>query len=84
MCATIPPIAGAGYPLTLPNSGAKGEYHAISASALTFALLETITHAETLIILEAGHSAYWEQPDIFNGAVLAFIQRVDLQARSEA
>jgi pimeloyl-ACP methyl ester carboxylesterase len=36
-------------------------------------LAERITHAETLIIPEAGHSAYWEQPDIFNRAVLAFI-----------
>jgi pimeloyl-ACP methyl ester carboxylesterase len=47
-------------------------------------LAEHIPHAETLIIPEAGHSAYWESPDIFNGAVLAFIQRVDHQARSKA
>ena len=46
------------------------------------ALLETITRP-TLIIPEAGHSAYWGQPDIFNHAVLAFLQRVDRQARSE-
>ena len=32
----------------------------------------------------AGHSASWEQPDIFNHTVLAFIQRVDRQARSVA
>jgi pimeloyl-ACP methyl ester carboxylesterase len=47
-------------------------------------LAERITHAETLIIPEAGHSAHWEQPDIFNRAVLAFIQRIDRQTRSEA
>lgn len=47
-------------------------------------LAERIPHAETLIIPEAGHSAYWEQPDVFNHAVLAFIQRVDHQARSKA
>ena len=29
----------------------------------------------TLVIAEAGHSAYWEQPDAFNQAVLAFIGR---------
>ena len=29
--------------------------------------------AETLIVPEAGHSVYWEQPEIFNRAVLAFI-----------
>ena len=39
--------------------------------------------SETLIIPEVGHSAYWEQPDIFNHVVLAFIQRADRQARSE-
>lgn len=45
-------------------------------------LAARIKHAETLIIPEAGHSAYWEQPETFNGAVLAFLQRVDGQARS--
>ncbi len=29
--------------------------------------------AETLVVPEAGHSVYWEQPDIFNRAVLAFV-----------
>ncbi len=47
-------------------------------------LADRITHAETLIISEAEHSAYWEQPDLFNHTVLACIQRVDHQARSEA
>ena len=34
-----------------------------------------IAGAETLVIPAVGHSAYWEQPDIFNKAVLAFIRR---------
>jgi pimeloyl-ACP methyl ester carboxylesterase len=34
-----------------------------------------IRHAETLIVRECGHSAYWEQPEIFNRAVLAFIAK---------
>jgi pimeloyl-ACP methyl ester carboxylesterase len=46
-------------------------------------LAERLPHAETLIIPEAGHSAYWEQPDIFNHTILAFVQSVDRQARSE-
>jgi pimeloyl-ACP methyl ester carboxylesterase len=29
--------------------------------------------AETVIVPEAGHSVYWEQPEIFNREVLAFI-----------
>jgi pimeloyl-ACP methyl ester carboxylesterase len=34
-----------------------------------------IKNARTLIIPEAGHSAYWEQPDVFNRAVLDFIAK---------
>ena len=32
-----------------------------------------IPRAEALILHEVGHSAFWEQPEAFNGAVLAFI-----------
>jgi pimeloyl-ACP methyl ester carboxylesterase len=32
-------------------------------------------NAESLIIPEAGHSAYWEQPEVFNRAVLEFIRK---------
>jgi pimeloyl-ACP methyl ester carboxylesterase len=32
-----------------------------------------IRHAESLVIAECGHSAYWEQPEIFNRALLDFI-----------
>jgi len=31
--------------------------------------------AESMIIPEAGHSAYWEQPDTFNRAVLDFVRK---------
>ena len=34
-----------------------------------------VKHAETSIIPEAGHSAFWEQPELFNQAVLAFIRK---------
>ena len=34
-----------------------------------------IRHAETVVVPEAGHSTYWEQPDAFNRAVLAFIRK---------
>jgi pimeloyl-ACP methyl ester carboxylesterase len=34
-----------------------------------------IKNAESLIIPEAGHSSYWEKPDIFNRAVLDFIRK---------
>jgi pimeloyl-ACP methyl ester carboxylesterase len=32
-----------------------------------------IKQAETLIVPEAGHSTYWEQPEVFNRALLEFI-----------
>jgi len=34
-----------------------------------------IKNAESVIVPEAGHSAYWEQPEIFNRSVLAFIDK---------
>jgi pimeloyl-ACP methyl ester carboxylesterase len=34
-----------------------------------------IKNAESVIVPEAGHSSYWEQPDVFNGAILGFIRR---------
>ena len=32
-------------------------------------------HAEVAVIGEAGHSAYWEQPNAFNALLLAFLAR---------
>jgi len=34
-----------------------------------------IRHAETVIVPEAGHSTYWEQPGVFNRSVLTFIRK---------
>jgi pimeloyl-ACP methyl ester carboxylesterase len=34
-----------------------------------------IKNSETVVIPESGHSAYWEQPEIFNRAVLEFIRK---------
>jgi pimeloyl-ACP methyl ester carboxylesterase len=34
-----------------------------------------IKSSESLVVPEVGHSAYWEQPDVFNQAVLAFIRK---------
>jgi pimeloyl-ACP methyl ester carboxylesterase len=33
-----------------------------------------IKDSKSMVIPEAGHSSYWEQPEIFNNAVLAFIK----------
>jgi len=34
-----------------------------------------IRRSESVVVPEAGHSAYWEQPDLFNRTVLAFIRK---------
>ncbi len=34
-----------------------------------------IKNSESLIVPDAGHSTYWEQPEIFNRAVLEFIRK---------
>jgi pimeloyl-ACP methyl ester carboxylesterase len=34
-----------------------------------------IKNSESVVMPEAGHSAYWEQPEIFNRTVLEFIRR---------
>jgi pimeloyl-ACP methyl ester carboxylesterase len=36
---------------------------------------ERVTTSELLIVPDAGHSVFWERPDVFNKAVLEFIGR---------
>jgi len=36
---------------------------------------ERVPHAETLLVPNAGHSTFWEQPEVFNRAVLEFIRK---------
>jgi pimeloyl-ACP methyl ester carboxylesterase len=38
-------------------------------------LAEKIPGAQSIVVPEAGHSAYWEQPLRFNSAVLAFLSK---------
>ena len=37
--------------------------------------VKRIKGSESVVVPEAGHSTYWEQPDVFNRAVLAFIRK---------
>jgi pimeloyl-ACP methyl ester carboxylesterase len=34
-----------------------------------------IKNSESLVIPDTGHSSYWEKPEVFNRAVLAFIRK---------
>jgi pimeloyl-ACP methyl ester carboxylesterase len=43
--------------------------------AMTRMLARHIPNSELVAVPEAGHSVYWERPDVFNGAVLDFIGR---------
>lgn len=43
--------------------------------AMTRMIARRIPNSELVIVPEAGHSIYWERPDIFNSAVLDFIGR---------
>jgi pimeloyl-ACP methyl ester carboxylesterase len=45
----------------------------ITPPSITRILQSKIPNAELVVAPEAGHSVYWEQPDIFNRAVLDFI-----------
>jgi pimeloyl-ACP methyl ester carboxylesterase len=38
-------------------------------------LAARVKHSEFVVVPEAGHSAYWEEPDLFNDAVLTFIKK---------
>jgi pimeloyl-ACP methyl ester carboxylesterase len=38
-------------------------------------LAQHIPNCEVVVIEEAGHSSYWENPNAFNRAVLDFIGR---------
>jgi pimeloyl-ACP methyl ester carboxylesterase len=37
--------------------------------------IRRIKKSESVIVPEAGHSVYWEQPELFNRSVLAFIRK---------
>lgn len=70
--------------ITLPTLLLTGAADLYAPPPVQQYLAEHLPHADTLILPEVGHSAYWEQPDIFNSAVLAFLQRVDAQERRPA
>ena len=45
-------------------------------AAADFALVAShIPNADVMVVPEAGHSLYWERPDLFNGALLSFFAK---------
>ena len=52
-----------------------GDADLITPPSIMRMVAQHIAGSETLIVPEAAHSTYWEQPDIFNRAVLGFLAK---------
>jgi pimeloyl-ACP methyl ester carboxylesterase len=61
--------------LRLPTLLITGEADLYSPPALIRVVAAQIPNSEVVIMREAGHSSYWEQPEEFNRAVLDFLAR---------
>jgi pimeloyl-ACP methyl ester carboxylesterase len=61
--------------LQVPTLLISGEADLASPPGLIRKVAAQIPSAELVTVPEAGHSTYWERPDIFNRAVLNFVGR---------
>jgi pimeloyl-ACP methyl ester carboxylesterase len=61
--------------LTVPTLLLTGDADLYAPPAVLRLFAARIKQAESVVVPEAGHSAYWEQPEIFNRTVLAFIDK---------
>jgi pimeloyl-ACP methyl ester carboxylesterase len=61
--------------LQVPTLLITGEADLYSPPALIRMIAAQIPASEVVIVREAGHSSYWEQPQVFNNAVLEFLAR---------
>ena len=61
--------------LKVPTLLLTGDADLYSPPAVLRMFAARIKNSESVVVPEAGHSAYWEQPEIFNRSVLAFIQK---------
>ena len=53
----------------------RGGADLASPAPLSRFFSDRVDHAETLVVPDAGHAVFWETPDIFNKAVLDFINK---------
>lgn len=60
--------------LTAPTLVLTGDADLYMPPPVLRMLAAKIPGATTLVVPECGHSAYWEQPEAFNRAVLTFLQ----------
>jgi pimeloyl-ACP methyl ester carboxylesterase len=61
--------------LLVPTLLIVGDADLWQPPALMRLFRRNIPNSELVVVPEAGHSVYWERPDVFNGAVLDFINR---------
>lgn len=61
--------------LKIPTLLMTGAADMSTPSSLLRMVAKHVPHNEWLVASEAGHSFYWERPDLFNRAVLDFIGR---------
>jgi pimeloyl-ACP methyl ester carboxylesterase len=61
--------------ITIPTLLLTGSADLILPPSRLPEIASHLKNAETVVVSEAGHSAYWEQPMAFNSAVLDFISR---------
>jgi pimeloyl-ACP methyl ester carboxylesterase len=65
--------------ITLPTLLITGDADLYTPPSVFRMFTERMPLAEALIVDEAGHSAYWEQPELFNATVLSFIRRAEAE-----
>jgi pimeloyl-ACP methyl ester carboxylesterase len=61
--------------LRLPTLLIAGAADLAMPPSISRMLAATLPNSELVVAPESGHSVYWEQPDIFNRAVLDFISK---------
>jgi pimeloyl-ACP methyl ester carboxylesterase len=61
--------------IEVPTLVVAGGADLVTPVALMQQVAGHLPRSETVVISDCGHSAYWEQPDVFNAAVLDFLGR---------
>jgi len=61
--------------MRVPTLLITGDADLVNPPSILRMVARHIAGSETLIAPEAGHSTYWEQPDIFNRALLGFLAK---------
>jgi pimeloyl-ACP methyl ester carboxylesterase len=61
--------------MKVPTLLITGDADLITPPSIMRMVAQHIPGSEISIVAESGHSTYWEQPDIFNSAVLSFLAK---------